>query len=126
MAQSTIDLDPATSLRRRDFLCLGAGLALAPSVAWAGRERCADLAIAYCHGTPPAAGEVAADEPRTVGMRPFVSRGWKLAPLPGDNYTAASRSSDKAAVSPHSSPWTAGPSGPVARSFRRRMAPPLA
>ena len=38
--------------RRRDVLAYGAGLALVPSVSWAGRPSSDDLAVGFCPETP--------------------------------------------------------------------------
>ncbi len=42
------DPDPILKPRRRDVLAVGAGLALTPAAAWAGRPRREALAVGYC------------------------------------------------------------------------------
>jgi len=79
MTKTDHDLNP--SVRRRDFLVAGAGVALLPSGSWwPGEGSCEHLAVGYCQDTPPDIGGIAAPGPVVAATRlaygdPQLARG---------------------------------------------------
>ena len=91
--ESNTDYNPTPTLRRRDFLAYGAGVALLPTISWAARERCDGLAIGYCDQNPEldepaaplivAADRLAAGDPRLARHGAQVTVHGLLGPADG-------------------------------------------